>query len=92
MRADLVLGNARVVFGKEVRRGVVCVREGRIQSVDARRGMSGACVDLEGDYLVPGLVELHTDNFERHMMPRPKVRWPNCRHCSAMTLKLRQRE
>ena len=32
-------------------------------------------IDLEGDYLLPGLVEVHTDNFERHMMPRPKVRW-----------------
>ena len=31
-------------------------------------------IDLEGDYLLPGLVELHTDNFERHLMPRPKTR------------------
>jgi alpha-D-ribose 1-methylphosphonate 5-triphosphate diphosphatase PhnM len=30
---------------------------------------------LEGDYLLPGLVEMHTDNFERHLMPRPKVHW-----------------
>src|SRR5262249_44346489 len=32
--------------------------------------------DLEGDLLLPGLIELHTDNFERHLMPRPKVHWP----------------
>ena len=32
-------------------------------------------IDFEGDYLIPGLIEVHTDNFERHMMPRPKVRW-----------------
>ncbi len=32
-------------------------------------------MDLDGDYLLPGLVELHTDNFERHLMPRPKVHW-----------------
>ena len=30
----------------------------------------------DGDYLVPGLIELHTDNLEKHLMPRPKVRWP----------------
>jgi alpha-D-ribose 1-methylphosphonate 5-triphosphate diphosphatase len=35
-----------------------------------------AAVDLGGDYLIPGLVELHTDNFEGHLMPRPKVHWP----------------
>jgi alpha-D-ribose 1-methylphosphonate 5-triphosphate diphosphatase len=25
----------------------------------------------------PGLVEMHTDNMEKHFMPRPKVFWPN---------------
>ena len=25
---------------------------------------------------MPGLVELHTDNLERHSSPRPGVRWP----------------
>ncbi|HET9068749.1 MAG TPA: alpha-D-ribose 1-methylphosphonate 5-triphosphate diphosphatase, partial [Amaricoccus sp.] len=29
-----------------------------------------------GDWLAPGLVELHTDNLERHLEPRPGVRWP----------------
>jgi alpha-D-ribose 1-methylphosphonate 5-triphosphate diphosphatase len=76
MNGDRVLGNARVVAGGEVLAGAVRVRDGRIAAVDAQRGAAGADVDLEGDYLIPGLVELHTDNFERHMMPRPKVRWP----------------
>jgi alpha-D-ribose 1-methylphosphonate 5-triphosphate diphosphatase len=44
--------------------------------VDPQRGLPDTAVDLDGDFLIPGLVELHTDNFERHMMPRPKVRWP----------------
>lgn len=73
---DLVLGNARVVTGSEVVRGAVRVHDGRIASVDPQRALPGAALNLEGDFLVPGLVELHTDNFERHMMPRPKVRWP----------------
>lgn len=76
MNPELVLVNARVVTGGEVLRGAVCAREGRIASVDEQHGASGSGIDLEGDYLIPGLVELHTDNFERHMMPRPKVRWP----------------
>ncbi len=29
-----------------------------------------------GDFLLPGMVELHTDNLEKHLMPRPKVAWP----------------
>jgi len=31
--------------------------------------------DMEGDYLIPGLVELHTDHLEGHYAPRPGVRW-----------------
>jgi alpha-D-ribose 1-methylphosphonate 5-triphosphate diphosphatase len=71
---DMVLANARVVTGGEVVRGAVRVRDGLIHGVD--EGEAGAGIDLEGDLLIPGLVELHTDNFERHLMPRPKVRWP----------------
>ena len=33
-------------------------------------------IDCNEDYLIPGLVELHTDNLERHMKPRPGVNWP----------------
>jgi alpha-D-ribose 1-methylphosphonate 5-triphosphate diphosphatase len=32
--------------------------------------------DGQGDYLLPGLIELHTDNLEQCISPRPKVRWP----------------
>jgi alpha-D-ribose 1-methylphosphonate 5-triphosphate diphosphatase len=70
----LVLANARVVTGGEVLHGSVLVRDGRIAAVDGGPHASG--LDLEGDLLLPGLVELHTDNFERHLMPRPKVQWP----------------
>jgi alpha-D-ribose 1-methylphosphonate 5-triphosphate diphosphatase len=34
-------------------------------------------IDCGGDYLAPGLVELHTDNLERHLSPRPGVDWPH---------------
>jgi alpha-D-ribose 1-methylphosphonate 5-triphosphate diphosphatase len=74
MSAELVLRNAQVVTGGEVVHGSVAARGGRIAAVD--HGGNGGGLDMEGDYLIPGLVELHTDNFERHLMPRPKVRWP----------------
>lgn len=34
-------------------------------------------VDCGGDLVLPGLVELHTDNVERHIEPRPEVDWPH---------------
>jgi alpha-D-ribose 1-methylphosphonate 5-triphosphate diphosphatase len=76
MSAEKVLANARVVTASDTIRGTVCVRGGRIAAVSAGSSSVPAAQDLEGDYLIPGLVELHTDNFERHLMPRPKVRWP----------------
>jgi alpha-D-ribose 1-methylphosphonate 5-triphosphate diphosphatase len=35
----------------------------------------GLFEDLAGDILVPGFVELHTDNLEKHIMPRPGIYW-----------------
>ncbi len=32
-----------------------------------------------GDYLAPGLIDLHTDALENHFVPRPKVIWPDAR-------------
>ena len=50
--------------------GSVRLRDGRIVDIDAGRMRLPGAIDLEGDHLLPGLVELHTDNHERHAMPR----------------------
>ncbi|HUK08889.1 MAG TPA: alpha-D-ribose 1-methylphosphonate 5-triphosphate diphosphatase [Stellaceae bacterium] len=73
---ELVLDNAMLVLSDRVVLGHVVCRDGAIAVVG--RGVAGmpGALDLEGDYLLPGLVELHTDNLERHVAPRPGVRWP----------------
>lgn len=51
------------------------VSHGKISELaDGVAGLAGE--DWQGDYLLPGLVEVHTDNMEKHLMPRPKVHWP----------------
>jgi len=70
-----VYKNARLVLPTEVVQGSVAVHDGRIHSVDQGSACDAQGWDLEGDYLMPGFVEMHTDNFERHLMPRPKVQW-----------------
>ena len=73
---ELVLTNARVVTAEAVFTGTLLLRNGIISELDTRpSGLPGA-LDLEGDYLLPGLVELHTDNLEKHFNPRPGVFWP----------------
>jgi alpha-D-ribose 1-methylphosphonate 5-triphosphate diphosphatase len=74
MTHSLTLRNAQIVLADEIIHGSVQVKDGLI--VDIVSGPSHVGEDFDGDLLIPGLVEIHTDNLERHLMPRPKVRWP----------------
>lgn len=71
---EKILTGARIVGPGAVIDGTVVVRDGRIAEIET--GVSRTGESLDGDYLLPGLVELHTDNMERHFAPRPGVRWP----------------
>lgn len=70
---ELCLRNARVVLPDQVVSADMRVADGAIIAIE-----SGICPegeDLQGDYLIPGLVEVHTDHLETHYSPRPGVRW-----------------
>lgn len=73
---ELIIKNARIVLDNEVIIGCVQARNGKIVSVDSGSSAVRNALDLDGDTLVAGLIELHTDNLERHMMPRPKTTFP----------------
>jgi len=73
MTRDAVLSNARIVLGDDILHGSVQIRDGLVADIAA--GASAAGDDLDGDYLLPGVVELHTDHLEYHFSPRPGVQW-----------------
>ena len=73
MTTETVLKNANIVLPDEVISGTVKIVDGII--VDITSGSSVSGEDMDGAYLTPGLVELHTDHLEGHYAPRPKVRW-----------------
>ncbi|WP_019172117.1 alpha-D-ribose 1-methylphosphonate 5-triphosphate diphosphatase [Pseudaminobacter salicylatoxidans] len=73
MTTETTLTNARIVLADEVVDGSILIRDGRIADVSAGASRTGE--DMAGDYVIPGLVELHTDHLEGHYAPRPKVRW-----------------
>lgn len=77
MQAEQILTNAQVVTANEVFVGTVVLRDGLIAEVQPGISHASQAQDLNGDYLLPGLVELHTDNLEKHMAPRPGVDWPS---------------
>lgn len=73
---DLIFSNARIVLAGELVHGSVRVQDGRITDITPGTTAVPQAHDLDGDFLLPGLVEVHTDNLERHVTPRPKVNFP----------------
>ncbi len=71
---DRILENATLVLPDRVQHGWLAVVDGRIAEIGEGRAPERG-LDLQGDHLIPGLVELHTDHLESHYAPRPKVRW-----------------
>ncbi len=67
-------GNARLVLADRVVLGWLAVVDEWIVAV-GEGDVGAAALDLDGDFLLPGLVELHTDHLESHLQPRPHVRW-----------------
>lgn len=54
--------------------GTLVVRDGKIAEIQP--GTVSIGQNGQGEYLMPGLIELHTDNLEKCMSPRPAVKWP----------------
>jgi alpha-D-ribose 1-methylphosphonate 5-triphosphate diphosphatase len=83
MTADLsvehdrrAITNARVVTPERVvRNGHVIIDEDRIVDVGTGRvGSSETPIDVGGKLVLPGLVDLHGDDYERHLFPREGAR------------------
>ena len=72
---ETILNNAVLVLPEGTMQGHLVIRDGKIADMGAGRVQGGE--DCEGDLLIPGLIELHTDNLERHIQPRPGVDWPH---------------
>lgn len=77
MTRDTILANATLVLPDETLRGQVRIVDGRIAEIAAGTTVPQGAEDCGGDLVMPGLIELHTDNLERHIEPRPKVDWPH---------------
>lgn len=75
--AETILTNARLVLDDRVVSGTLVHSDGMIRDVVEGPSRAAGAIDLEGDLLAPGLIEVHTDNLEKHFVPRPGVIWPN---------------
>ncbi|MCC8957589.1 alpha-D-ribose 1-methylphosphonate 5-triphosphate diphosphatase [Bradyrhizobium sp. Pear77] len=72
-----IIRNARIVLEGEIISGNITVADGVISDIATGNIYNQKGVDLEGDYLLPGLIDVHSDNIEKQISPRPNVTWPS---------------
>jgi alpha-D-ribose 1-methylphosphonate 5-triphosphate diphosphatase len=69
-----IIENASIILSDRAVHGWIAVEDGTIAEIGEGRAPERG-LDFDGDHLIPGLVELHTDHLESHYAPRPKIRW-----------------
>jgi alpha-D-ribose 1-methylphosphonate 5-triphosphate diphosphatase len=77
MTPELILTNAQLVLRDQVLHGTLVIRGDRIAEIQPGRSHAPGAIDLDGDHLIPGIVDVHTDNLERQVQPRATARWPS---------------
>ena len=68
----MILANAELILPDRVMRGAVHIEDGLIARITEGAEVPPGAEDCDGAHLAPGLIELHTDNLERHLRPRPQ--------------------
>ncbi|SDC37476.1 alpha-D-ribose 1-methylphosphonate 5-triphosphate diphosphatase [Belnapia rosea] len=74
---ETILTNALLVLPEDVVPGTLVIRDGLIAELQPGRSTLPGAVDCGGDHIIPGVVDVHTDNLERQVQPRANARWPS---------------
>jgi alpha-D-ribose 1-methylphosphonate 5-triphosphate diphosphatase len=73
---DIFIDGGRALLGTEFSESSLQIAGGKISAVDSDRGRGSFGLDASDLLVLPGIVDLHGDAFERQMMPRPGVDFP----------------
>jgi alpha-D-ribose 1-methylphosphonate 5-triphosphate diphosphatase len=74
----MIITNAKIVTPDKIIEGSVVVEDGEITEI-VEGGMQCTnkdIIDAQGKYLLPGFVDIHGDDLEMEINPRPLVRFP----------------
>jgi alpha-D-ribose 1-methylphosphonate 5-triphosphate diphosphatase len=69
-----ILTNANIVLPDRAIHGSVVIEADRIADVSTARYGDG--LDLHGQLLIPGVIDIHTDYMEKELNPRPSAHFP----------------
>ncbi|MDR3434704.1 MAG: alpha-D-ribose 1-methylphosphonate 5-triphosphate diphosphatase [Rouxiella aceris] len=72
----MIINNVNLVLAEETVKGSLEIKDGIIASFTDNPSQLPQALDAEGGWLMPGFIELHTDNLDKFFTPRPKVDWP----------------
>ena len=73
---DILIEGGRALLGNSILETSVQIASGKISAVGSDHGGSSFGLDARDLLVLPGIVDLHGDAFERQMMPRPGVGFP----------------
>jgi alpha-D-ribose 1-methylphosphonate 5-triphosphate diphosphatase len=72
----MIINNVKLVLDDQVVEGSLEMQNGMISAFADSRSQLPQALDAQGGWLLPGFIELHTDNLDKFFTPRPKVDWP----------------
>ena len=75
--SETILTNAHLILEDDIIRGTIRFDHAGIVDIDECVTSVPSAINVYGDFVAPGIVEMHTDNMEKHFVPRPGVFWPN---------------
>ncbi len=73
---DIFIEGGRALLGEDILETSLQIADGEITAVGSNHGRGSLGIDASGLKVLPGIVDLHGDAFERQMMPRPGVDFP----------------
>jgi alpha-D-ribose 1-methylphosphonate 5-triphosphate diphosphatase len=74
--SNLSIEGGQALIGGEFVETSLCIAGRDIVAVDSAADRGSAGIDASGLKVLPGIIDLHGDAFERQMMPRPGVDFP----------------
>ena len=72
----IFIEGGRALLGGEICEASLEIADSKISAVDGAAAHAAVNIDAGGLLVLPGIIDLHGDAFERQMMPRPGVDFP----------------
>ena len=74
---SLVISGKNVLIDGVFQPATLTIEDGVIATLTEEMSSQPEVIHAGARYVIPGLIELHTDNHEKYFEPRPGVHWPH---------------